>query len=415
MKRAYLFPRLHWPALVFAAGALACEAPAPGLVVGDIELAAPPASGEANLVATSDGRVILTWLERSGSEKFALRFAVRDGKEWSSPSTIVESDRFFVNWADFPSLVELPDGTWIVHWLEKVATSTYAYHVKLAISRDQGATWSEPIVPHRDDSPLEHGFVSMVPWGDGAALVWLDGREMTSADGRAGEGEELDSGEMGVRATTISAAGALGADELLDRRACECCQTALASTARGLVAAYRDRSEAEVRDIAVVRLVDGRWSEPTHVAIDNWVFPGCPVNGPQLSADGDRLVIAWFTAAEQIPAVYVAFSEDAGESFGTPVRIDDGDALGRVDVELLSDGSALVTWLERTPKAAEDRARRVLMDGELGGGDAWLVAQTSEARSSGFPRMVRSGDEIVFAWTLPGDEGGVRVAAAAAP
>ncbi len=55
------------------------------------------------------------------------------------------------------------------------------------------------------------------------------------------------------------------------------------------------------------------------------------------------------------------------------------------------------------------------MDGELGGGNAWLVAQTSEARSSGFPRMVRSGDEIVFAWTLPGDEGGVRVAAAAAP
>ena len=415
MKRAYLLPRLHWPALVFAAGALACEAPAPGLVVGDIELAAPPASGEANLFATSDGRVILTWLERSGSEKFALRFAVRDGKEWSSPSTIVESDRFFVNWADFPSLVELPDGTWIVHWLEKVATSTYAYHVKLAISRDQGATWSEPIVPHRDDSPLEHGFVSMVPWGDGAALVWLDGREMTSADGRAGEGEELDSGEMGVRATTISAAGALGADELLDRRACECCQTALANTARGLVAAYRDRSEAEVRDIAVVRLVDGRWSEPTHVAVDNWVFPGCPVNGPQLSADGLRLVIAWFTAAEQIPAVYVAFSEDAGESFGTPVRIDDGDALGRVDVELLADGSALVTWLERTPKAAEVRARRVRMDGEWGGGDAWLVAQTSEARSSGFPRMVRSGDEIVFAWTLPGDDGGVRVAAAAAP
>ncbi len=415
MKRAYLFPRLHWPALVFAAGALACEAPAPGLVVGDIELAAPPASGEANLVATSDGRVILTWLERSGSEKFALRFAVRDGKEWSSPSTIVESDRFFVNWADFPSLVELPDGTWIVHWLEKVATSTYAYHVKLAISRDEGATWSEPIVPHRDDSPLEHGFVSMVPWEGGAALVWLDGREMTSADGSAGEGEELDSGEMGVRATTISAAGALGADELLDRRACECCQTALASTARGLVAAYRDRSEAEVRDIAVVRLVDGRWSEPTHVAVDNWVFPGCPVNGPQLSADGLRLVIAWFTAAEQIPAVYVAFSEDAGESFGTPVRIDDGDALGRVDVELLADGSALVTWLERTPKAAEVRARRVRMDGYLGGGDAWLVAQTSEPRTSGFPRMVRSGDEIVFAWTLPGDEGGVRVAAAAAP
>ena len=390
----------------------ACAPPGEQFTIGEAEFAGPPGSAEPNLYATSDGRVIFTWHEPTGPEHHALKVAVRSEDGWSKPRTIVESDQFFVNWADFPSLVELEDGTWIVHWLQKVATSTYAYHVNLAISTDHGATWSEPIVPHRDDSPKEHGFVAMTPTGDdGAALVWLDGRQMKDAE-EHGESEELDLGEMSVRATTITGGGVLGDDVLLDGRACECCQTDLAMTGRGLVAAYRDRSETEVRNIAVVRHVDGAWTEPVHVADDNWQFPGCPVNGPQLSADGERLAVVWFTAPEQHPAVYAAFSDDAGSTFQAPIRVDDGEPLGRVALELLPDRGVLVAWLERTPEGAEVRARRVSAPGEPGG--SFLVTETSASRASGFPRMARVGDEIVFAWTLTGESGGVRVATARA-
>ena len=387
-----------------------CSLGTPSFELGEVEFSARPGSGEPNLYATDDGRVILTWFEPLGSGGHALRTAVRQAGAWSAPRTIVEGDRFFVNWADFPSLIELPDGSWVVHWLEKVAESTYAYHTKLAISRDYGLTWSDPIVPHRDDSPTEHGFVAMVPWEAGsAALVWLDGRQMKSG-GHPGEPEGLDLGEMSVRSTTITPEGALGPDVLLDERTCECCQTALVRTREGLVAAYRDRGEDEMRDIAVVRFVDGSWTDPVPVAKDGWRYPGCPVNGPQLSASGGALGIAWFTAPEQKPAVYVAFSADAGASFERPVRIDDGEPLGRVDIELLSNGSAIVSWLERTDEAAEVHARLVRRNGTMGG--SWLVTETSEARSSGFPRMARVGDEIIFAWTLAGEDGGVRVAAA---
>ncbi len=374
----------------------------------NVEFAGPPGSAEPNLVALADGGAVLTWFEPTADGADALRVAMRTGGTWSEPRTIVQGREFFVNWADFPALAVLEDGTWVVHWLEKVAASPYAYHVKLARSGDRGATWSAPITPHRDLSPTEHGFVSMVPWNDGAALVWLDGRAM-SGDGPADGGHALPTGAMTLRFTTLAADGTLGPDVLLDERTCECCQTALARTARGLVAAYRDRSPTEIRDIAVVRFVDGRWTEPALVASDNWHYPGCPVNGPQLAATGDTVVVAWFTAPEQVPRVHVAFSTDGGASFGAPIRVDDGRPSGRVDVELLSDGSAVATWLEIRGEVAEILARSVRRDGTMGA--PWRVGTTSPARSSGFPRMVRlPGDELLVAWTLDEASGGIRVA-----
>lgn len=400
-----MFP-LHRTAPAVLLSVAACASSQPRYVTGDVEFAASGSS--PNLFATDDGRVLLTWLQEAGPRRWALRFASRQDGSWSSPTTIHEGDRFFANWADFPSIVEQADGSWIVHWLEKTASNTYAYHVKLAVSQDRGKTWSSPIVPHRDDSPREHGFVSMVPWQDGTALVWLDGRKMTSADGAAERGH-MDTGEMSIRATTVGEGGALGEDVLIDGRTCECCQTSLAVTSSGLVAAYRDRSDSEIRDIAVARLEQDGWTEPTPVHDDGWYYPGCPVNGPQLSAKGTTVVVAWFTAPEQQPATYVAFSHDAGVSFDDPVRVDEGDPLGRVDVELLENGDAMVVWLERTAQAAAIRARVVGRDGRSG--SAWNVATTSESRGSGFPRMVRAGNEMVFAWTLVGPDGGVRVAA----
>ncbi len=136
-------------ALLTAALALGCEPGVPGLAVGEIEFTAGSGSGEPNLHVTPDGRVLLSWLEPFGGDRHALRVAVRRGDRWSEPTTIHESDRFFVNWADFPSLVELSEGVWLAHWLEKVAGGTYAYHVRLAISKDAGSSWGAPITPHQ--------------------------------------------------------------------------------------------------------------------------------------------------------------------------------------------------------------------------------------------------------------------------
>jgi hypothetical protein len=213
---------------------------------------------------------------------------------------------------------------------------------------------------------------------------------------------------MTLRYAAIDASGKLSDEVVLDSRVCECCQTSAAITSDGAIVVYRDRSFNETRDISVVRLTQGRWTEPTTLNADGWEINGCPVNGPSVSADGKRVAVAWFTAAKDSPRVKVVFSLDAGVTFGQPIQVDAGSPVGRVDVLMLTDGSALVSWLERTAKGGEVKVRRVKPDGSSD--EAFTVAESSAARASGFPQMSRSSDGIIFAWTAPGATSRVRAA-----
>jgi len=136
-------------------------------------------SREPELNATHDGRIILSWVEKIGDKRYALRTAIRDGKGWSETRTVAAGENWFVNWADFPSVIALKDGSLAAHWLVKSGSGTYAYNVNIARSTDGGKTWSKPLVPHLDNTQTEHGFVSLIPLADGrVGAVWLDGRNM---------------------------------------------------------------------------------------------------------------------------------------------------------------------------------------------------------------------------------------------
>ncbi|HKQ05618.1 MAG TPA: hypothetical protein VJ464_10830 [Blastocatellia bacterium] len=168
------------------------------------------------------------------------------------------------------------------------------------------------------------------------------------------------------------------------------------------------RLEKEVRDISVVRYNKGRWTEPKTLSADGWEIHGCPVNGPSVSADGKRVAVAWFTAANDIPRVKLVFSGDAGATFGQPIQVDEATPVGRVDVLMLADGSALVSWLERAAKGGEVKVRRIRHNGSRS--QAITVAESSAARASGFPQMARAGNEVILTWTQPGTPTKVRTA-----
>jgi hypothetical protein len=245
----------------------------------------------------------------------------------------------------------------------------------------------------------------MLPWSGRVATVWLDGRNFKES---AHEGRGSSTNEMTLRYATIDGKGQVSEEALLDSRVCDCCQTSAALTSEGPIVVYRDRSEKEIRDISVVRFSKGRWTEPRTVNADGWEIHGCPVNGPSVSADGKRVAVSWFTAANETPRVKVVFSDDAGTRFAPPIQVDEGSPLGRVDVVMLTDGSALVSWLERTSKGGEVKVRQIKPDGSRD--EAITVAASSAARASGFPQMALAGDKIVFAWTDPGNPSRVRTA-----
>jgi hypothetical protein len=390
-----------------AAFALACltacrtEAP-PVAALREVPVPAAPGAGEPFLAITPGGLVLVSWLEPAPDGAHALRIAALADTAWSAPLGAAVGRGWFVNWADFPSITALDDTTWVVHRLVRRGAG-YAYDVHVARTSDAGVTWSAPVVPHTDGSASEHGFVTLWPaGGHRVAAVWLDGRKYATAP----EG----TGEMTLRYATLGPGGDLADEVELDPRTCDCCQTDVARTAAGPVVVYRDRSADEIRDIQVVRFVNGAWTEPSAVAADGWRLSGCPVNGPTVAAEGQRVVVAWYTAAGGQQRVHAAFSDDAGATFGSRIIVDGGRPIGRTDVVLDGRGAALVSWMEEAGDAVEIRVRRVTADGRVG--SAMTIARVAAGRASGFPRMVRSGDRLVFAWTEPGAEGPSRVRAA---
>ncbi len=393
---------------VAALAVAACAAPdgesaaASSLVVERGESPTGPGAAEPNLATTADGRVILSWLEPAGDSTTALRLAMAtDSSGWSEPREVTRRDDLFVNWADFPSVIALADGRLLAHWLQRNGSGTYAYDVRVAESGDNGRTWSESVTPHTPGIEAEHGFVAMMPTPDsGAAIVLLDG----GAGGEDGHGPV-----MHLRYATWGARGDVASQAIIDHSVCDCCQTGIAMTTGGPVVTYRDRTDAEVRDIYAMRLVDGEWQEPRAVHADGWKIDFCPVNGPAISAIGDTVVVAWFAAPDDSAKARVAFSTDGGATFAAPVRIDGGKPTGRVDVELLDGRTALVSWVERVGvDEAEVWARLVGIDGTAE--EHAVISTSSAARSSGFPRMTRTTDGVVMAWTIPGTPSEVRTA-----
>src|SRR5262245_205161 len=398
-------------------------------VAPEIDSPAAEGSGDPSLSVGPDGLVYLGWIEPVLPKGYALKFAVRsrDGV-WSTPRTITQGENRFDT-----SILALPDGSLAAYWLTKSGSGRHANDVNLSISRDGGRTWGKAIVPHRDRTQTERGFVSMIPANGGIAMVWLNGPKMTGGDPgaaeygsadkaragasqhtggddhqhtgggdrqhaggdheAAGHGPAASGMEMSLMHTMIGLDGKLGKEVLLDDRVCECCQTAAAPTPDGMAVVYRDRSEKEMRDISIVRLKNGKWSKPQPLSKDGWEIHGCPVNGPAISSSGQNLAVAWFTAAQDQPRVYAALSADGGATFGPPILVGDGSPIGRVDVIALPSGNALVSWVEKISSGAEVRARIVRPDGSKA--PAIVVAETS----SGVPRMKMSGDEVVIAWT----------------
>jgi hypothetical protein len=386
------------------------SAPAWPLRIEPIATPAGAQSGQPQLTVSSRG-VLLSWIERTG-DLAALKFSERTADGWTLPRTAASGNNWFINWADVPSVARLQDGTLVAHWLQKSGADTYAYDVRLSHSTDEGKTWSSPITPHHDGTKTEHGFASLfqVP-GAGLGLSWLDGRAMTPGDHGGAGGHGTD--DMSLRVASFGLDWNQIAEEPLDLRVCECCPTAVAVTSDGPIVAYRDRSPEEIRDIYVSRLENGKWTKGVAVHQDGWRINACPVNGPSLSARGQAVAIAWFQAKDDKPKAFAAFSSDSGRSFGRPIRLDEEASLGRVDVELLTDGSAVAAHVEYSNQRAHFRIRRVDASGTAS--QPVTVSSMAANRASGYPRMAQHNGELIFAWT--DREGGsqVRVASARVP
>ena len=348
-------------------------------------------SGEPFLFTDNDSTVYLSWIEKNNDKSTFKLSSLHNGK-WLEPAIIASGNTWFVNWADYP-IIAANRKHLVAHFLDKSGESIYAYDVKLTTSNDTGITWSNPIILHDDNKQAEHGFVTLLPYGDNFFVTWLDGRNTVMEGMEEMDHQEGHHGAMSLRAAVIDVKGKKINEWELDNKTCDCCQTTAAITANGPVVIYRDRSDEEIRDMSIVRLIGDQWTEPKAIHNDNWKIAGCPVNGPRVAAEGNNLAVAWFSAATDTSKVNVIFSTNGGGTFGKPIRVDEKSAIGRVDIAMIDDKSVIVSWMEGTMI----KIAKVHADGTIE--PSITIASSSESRSSGFPQMTKSGNQLIFAWT----------------
>ena len=348
-------------------------------------------NAQPNLVSYN-GSLSLSWISSKEENKAFLNYSQYKKGRWIKPQVIASGSDWFVNWADFPAHAINQDLIITSH-LKKSASGTYTYDVVLNLQKLSGEKIRENFLLNTDGVKAEHGFVSIMANNEkGFFITWLDGRNTIEKK------LEGDHKPMTIRFAEITDKGDVIKESELDASTCDCCQTSIAITNDGPIVVYRDRSEEEVRDIYIVKNINGTWEKPNAVHDDGWIINGCPVNGPKVAVNSKNLAVSWFTVSNNHPLVNVSFSKNNGNSFGAPLKVNDHDAIGRVDVAFLNDEEVIVSYMEVDDIGTYLRIKKVSFDGKIS--EPITISKIDGGRNTGVPQLEIIDSEIFIVWTI---------------
>ena len=326
----------------------------------------------------------LSWIERNQKGTDKLKMASWNGLKFDEQNLIAESKKMFANWADIPSLIEAPSGDLYANWLNRIGNKTYAYGVRIERSVNRGKSWDSIGWLHNDTSATEHGFVSLIPEDSHVRAFWLDGQMMSKPKGK-----------MMLRSAIID--GDQIKDEcVLDDDVCTCCPTSAIQLSSGPIVVYRNRSPQEVRDISFVLGKDRKWSKPTRLQADNWLMPGCPVNGASIATTGNLVAVSRFTIINKKPQVILRLFMAGQNKSGKDIVLDKNAPIGRSATVCTKD-SIYTVWIGFEKKRSVLRMAEVSLAGEIK--EMTTLTQIDETRSSGMPRAIFSGNYLWVSWT----------------
>ena len=347
-------------------------------------------------LVSNNGSLSLTWISSDDDMNANLNFRQFKDENWTNTQTLAIGSDWFINWADFPTHAISGDQV-LTSYLKKSASGTYTYDVFLSLHKLSGEKIKEDFILNTDGFKAEHGFVSIVAKdNEGFLISWLDGRNTVEKDINGNHKP------MTIRFAEITNAGDIINEVELDSSVCDCCQTSITYTDKGPVVVYRDRSEEEVRDIYVTRNINDEWETPIPVHNDGWIIYGCPVNGPKVVSNSNNLALSWFTVSNGKPTVNLSFSESYGSSFGSPIKINDLNAIGRVDAAFLNEKEVIVSYMEGDDIGTYLRIKKVSIDGKVS--EPITVSKIDSGRGTGVPQLEILDNEIFIVWTVFDDE-----------
>ena len=360
------------------------------------QLGVPSQVGLApKLAIDHNGSAVLSWLEKLPSSQGRLRFAVQQQNGWSAPVTAAEGPVATEEFASAFVLSPRPE-EFVALWTEikDHDHNNWTEFGYFSRSTDGGNTWSHPESLAADFSKTEHSYLSGAVLDSGVVgFTWLDGRETAKVP--------YPEGHYHLMAGMLYPDGHYSGEKMLDDNVCTCCPTASVSLGNDMLIGYRDRTQAEIRDMNTVRLSDKLTADgPYSVHHDGWKINACPTNGPALDGRNGKVVVAWFSSANG-PLLSFSTSSDGGKQFSSPKEVSAATAtVGHPAIALLADGSSILAWIESGNPESHLRVRQILNDGEFG-----PVVEIAHGSGFGYPSMRAQANGVLLAWMQSGDTG----------
>lgn len=299
-----------------------------------------------------------------------------------APALVVQGDEVFVTWGLTPD--------------KATPQQPFATELRLSRSSDRGQTFQPSVLVNDDPGVIQHSFDALHRDADGRLhLSWIDGR-----DGKKDPGtyvaRSLDRGQTVTKNMKV------------DEGTCVCCRTAVTSGPDGMVyVAWRKIYDGNVRETVVARSTDHgeTFEAPVIVGQDHWVFPACPHRPASMGVDREgRLYVVWYTeGTDEIPAVYMAFSDDRGRTFSTKRKLNRAANTFPDHPQIAVDpqGRLVVVWEEQAPVK-----RDVVMSVSTDRGETFTVPQKVNEKKSQTPVVaVNAQGLFALAWMEHGMPG----------
>ncbi|MFO0720816.1 MAG: sialidase family protein [Nitrospira sp.] len=299
-----------------------------------------------------------------------------------APALVVQGEDVFVTWG-----LAHPKAT---------PEQPFATELRLSHSKDGGRTFQPSIGVNDDPGVIQHTFDALHRDAEGRLHVsWIDGREGKKDPGTY-VARSLDQGQTITKNAKV------------DEGTCVCCRTAITSGPDGTVyVAWRKIFEGNVRETVVARSTDhGETFGPSViVGHDKWVFPACPHRPASMGVDRQgRLYVVWYTeGTDEIPAVYLAFSDDRGQTFSPKqqLNVSKNTFPDHPQIAVDPEGRLVVIWEEQGPVK-----RDVVMSASTDRGATFTAPQKLNERKSQTPVVaVNRHGLFAMAWMEHGMPG----------
>lgn len=346
------------------------------------------------------GQVSLAWMEEDKDVRSVLYArSTEPGGPMGAPVRINRPEDVPYWRQEAPALVVQGEDvfvTWGLAHPKATPQQPFATELRLSRSTDGGKTFEPSIAVNDDPGVIQHAFDALHRDTEGRLhLSWIDGRE-----GKKEPGTYV--------ARSLDGGATITKNLKVDEGTCVCCRTAVTSSPDGMVyVAWRKIFEGNVRETVVARSTDSgaSFEAPVVVGHDKWVFPACPHRPASMGVDRQgRLYVVWYTeGTDEIPAVYLAYSDDRGKSFSEKrkLNVSKNTFPDHPQIAVDPEGRVLVVWEEQGPVK-----RDVVMSVSTDRGEIFTAPQKLNDKKSQTPVVaVNAQGLFALAWMEHGMPG----------